>query len=254
MIARINHTKRVRIQKEKIASWTSSVNGRLHAEIEIHLPASVQEFPGTVWVEIERGRELQRFNAGRATEMVRLGPLDLSAFGDDVGLKLNVKVVDDNDPEHRLLALARGVKIGQSPAGAGRVPLLPVRKARLDGVAWRVEANFDSGPWLEISDRIEDWRSFAMSDHFLVLALPGAVRDVLTRLLIAERYEPSGDDDSARGRWLRFAESCAGGQPVPKSDDPAEVLEWIEDAVSGFASDNDLVGRLEGLVSQEDGE
>ena len=112
-----------------------------------------------------------------------------------------------------------------------RIPLLPAVPDDLGEEVWRLD--FEGGTTLLINRNLSDWKQTVSSDAFRAVVYPAAMRQILDRILLIEKYAHTDDPEDWRSRWLQFASLIQGSGPIPKSRDDDD--DWIENAVAAFA-------------------
>jgi hypothetical protein len=112
-----------------------------------------------------------------------------------------------------------------------RMPLLPVVPDDLGDEIWRLE--FDGRTYLKVNKNLHDWKQTVASHVFRALVFPAAMRQILERVLLVERYTETDDPQSWQSQWLRFAAEIPGAGALPAQGE--DHNEWIENAVAAFA-------------------
>lgn len=253
MKRRMNFSGRRRILRNQcIFTLRPDQSRGMNLDCSIDLRGVPCEGDCVVYLEVHRSQQLKRFNLGPLLPEVNATSLDVSGFEDDAGLGITIKVVRSDLDSKPIVALARNLAIGVDDDGIANRPLLAVRRVRIDSRLWRIDPCFDSGPFLEVSDRVVDWRHFVRSRQFLALAMPSAIRDVLIELLLVQKHEVGDDSSDSMGdRWLEFFGSLIGEDGPPELDDPGVVMQWIDSAVEAFTADRGLADAI-GLDSDGD--
>ncbi len=209
-------------------------------------------------VEVYIGTRTERFVCG-TVGLPQLGPHQSKQFRDGDRVQVRVKVADVAEAPGRLLAL-RQIRAGEEDAT--HQSLLPIDVRPLDGVPFKVEfGGQGEPPVLVLNDQLDDpneprAKLYAQSDKaFMALALPAAVREILTRYLIAEETPPSDDEDELQphDEWYRFAQRF-NSQPIQElfreGVERIERLPWIESAVQGLARDWNAVQKLKDVIQE----
>jgi hypothetical protein len=173
-----------------------------------------------------------RFPWGAVSALTPPRDTRLTEFDPDARILFRVKVTDVSQRPGVLLAVADQVTSRQADEQPDRrIPLLTAEPDDIGDELWRID--FESEPALLINKFLPDWKAIVRSDYFRALVYPAALRMILTRILIREKYAEIDDLDDWRSRWLVFASSIPGAGAVPTTSDRYE--DWIEDAVSAFA-------------------
>lgn len=252
MIRRFNYTNRHRIPHECIhivvqeeRDAPSSFTASLDLPAEFRLPGDA-----AVWLEAYSGPAQMRFSFGRAGQIRPPTDTRLSRFRPGEKVLFRVKVVDEKDATHRILAWADKLRpLLPEEAQAGRRSILPVESAELGEQIWALRWN-DDVPVLQLNAAFRDPRditAIARTDaDFVALVYPAVIRQILYTLTLTDEIPPSGEDE--KHPWLEFAEVGLGGgpQPVLREGDEIsreEVKDWIERAVNGFCRQNAALRR-----------
>ncbi|WP_234800695.1 hypothetical protein [Luteitalea pratensis] len=172
------------------------------------------------------------------------GDLLLTEFDAREGILFRVRVTATSDPEGRLLAEADQISPIHRKANGEvtREPLLPIKPADLGEEVFRVD--FSNRPLLLINNQFGDWRALAHSPFFVCMALPQALREILTRVLWVEKYFDTDDPDDWQARWLRFAAALPGSSEVPAEEEKDSFEDWINASVAAFARMHGMKARF----------
>ena len=134
--------------------------------------------------------------------------------------------------------------------------ILTVRKGQTGELPYKLELSRHSSPALVISSALWDKRYQLREDlMFRSIMLPDVVRQVLRfAILDAGLYEHGNTDamdDNWFGDWLQWMDSYEGLTGFVDSledveDEPDAIMNWIDDAVSAFATnpDNRFVRKI----------
>ena len=242
MIRRYNYTGRKAINRSDANVAIEENPLRFHAALALgdyKLPADAR-----VFVEAYRQTNWMRFDFGTVGTVKVPGDLRLSEFDTREGILFRVRVTATANPEGRLLAEADQVSPVHHITETGeesREPLLPIKPADLGEEVFRVD--FDDRPLLLINNQFGDWRALAHSPFFVCMALPQALREILTRLLRVEQHFDTEDPSNWRARWLMFAAALPGSSDPPEEEDKDRFDDWINDAVAAFA-------RMQGMKNR----
>lgn len=241
-VRRINYTDRKRVALAD-AEFILRTNPNGSASFDARIDLARYEFPGDarVFVEAYRQTTLMRFDFGTVSTPEVPADRTLSEFEtpDEVMFRLRVTAASGNP----------GMMLGEAdqirPRQQGeepdrRIPLLPSVPDDLGEEIWRIE--FDANTWLKVNNRLPDWKETARSPVFRALVYPAAMRQILERILLIEKFTATDDPEDWRSRWLQFAERLPGSRAVPRAADEHE--EWIENAVSAFARQSALRTRF----------
>jgi hypothetical protein len=247
-----NYTGRIRIDKQNVQLDVENVGGTVRADGRIRFEEPTRYGPAAC--------VLLYFRRGPVRRSVQLGPLRpemrfsevLPDFQDPEGVSVDVRVYDADDLARRLLGLARRIK-GGSQDDPSRTSLLTTRIGDFELPVWRVDLDFDGGPYLEISKRCGDFRRLARSEEFLALVLPAVVREIAEDLLVTQSYDDDYEEEDDRpALWMRFLTSLPGVdefRPDMDSDQRGELVGQMEAA---FAREADVLRRGAKLLATVD--
>lgn len=243
-IRRLNFTARQRIRRSDVVITLEARDGGqptfsvLLDLDKYHVPASA-----LVSVEAYRGPWMCRKALGTASTVSanELGPYELDRIDDAAGVKFRVKVSATEPPEERGRILAAADRLA-AEAGKGipkeTVSMLPLQRADLGELVWRVDCDSAEGPILLINRQLE--LGCSREPQFRALVLPAALQQILdaARLLGGMADDVVDDENDWRGDWLRFGYALAGAWPsTPLSGDAdAEWENWCQTVTSAFAA------------------
>lgn len=196
-----------------------------------------------VFVEAYRQTNWMRFDFGTIGTVQPPGNLELPDFDTREGVLFRVRVTATANPEGRLLAEADQISpvLGKDTGEEAREPLLPIKPEDLGEEVFRVD--FGDRPILLINNQFGDWRALAKSPAFVCMALPQALREILTRVLYIEGYYETEDTADWKARWLKFASLLPGSSAPPEEEEKDRFEDWINEAVAAFA-------RMHGMKSR----
>ncbi len=231
----LNYTNRRRIEKHEVLFSFTEDGGNI-PEFEALFEFN-SEYPkdASLYVEAYYRETRQRFDFGKVSKITppkncKLDELDLSG-----SIQFDVLIVDKSR-KHGLV-LARGTRFkADSDDGEenNRSSILPVKKAQLGQLPWKVEIESGELTKLCLNDSIPNAIEKINNDAvFQSLILPAALKEILTFYL----WNEDQDSEEAK-RWFAFADDFAESRP--KSEDPSELLEWVEEVVEEFAKHHNL--------------
>ena len=193
---RLNFTGRRKIAKSHVNISVTGIGGIEIFNAELQLGG--YDFPESASVIIEAFRQLElvRFDFGTVGNLIPPDSCRLSEFGTLAGLRFRIKVVSNDEPRGRLLAVCdRITPQRQELQSLSRVPLLAVRAQDLGREVWRLD--FADEPLLLVNPRIVPKKQLVHSVEFQSLALPEILRSILNRILIVEQIRvPDDSHDS----------------------------------------------------------
>lgn len=229
---RLNYTNRQKIERADVVVRLVQSAGGMHS---LHLECNLEayQFPADASVHLEayQRTDLMRFDWGRVGNLLPPRSPQLSEFLDASTVKFRLKVTASSGRVGVLLGVADGLSAASPGDDAGKIPLLPVMPADLDGELWRLD--FQNEVCLLMSNRLNDWRETARSGAFQSLVYPAIVRAVLTKILVVEGFGDADDVDNWMGQWLNFATKTIGATPPPSGSND-EKIEWIDLVVASF--------------------
>ena len=236
-IRRINHTGRRRLKLRDI-QITLSANGKLEPTFDAILNLSEYALPADacVFVEAYRQTSWMRFPFGTVGDICLPDDRRLSEFNSEEALLFRVKVTSHSDRCGVILAEADQIKpLRLDEQSNNRIPLLPVKPTDDLDVVWQINFDDNSRPILEINKSVGDWCALVRDLRFASLVYPSVLREILTRVLIEEKYDTCEDSTDWRSRWLQFACALPGVGSIPVGEYLDEHHDWIEQAVRAFA-------------------
>ncbi len=250
-----NYTGRVRIPKEWVHLDLSDADGGVRAAGRIAFPAP-EDFGqnAQVLLYFRRGAARAEVEAGTVQREVRFDRT-FAEFPDAEGLSMDVRVYDAADPARKLLGLARTVRGGEG--GGARLSLLAARSGDFSYPVWRLDMDFDTGPFLEFSRRCRDFRKLALSGEFVALVLPGVVGLIARELLLGDgafNALPDADDDDRRSLWMSYLNDLPG-VPSFRGDETRDQREELVAAYEeAFATKARVFERARNLLQIDEEE
>jgi hypothetical protein len=242
VIRRYNYTGRKTISR--LAANMRIEDGPLRFSAGLALEDYGLPAAAKVFVEAYRQTNWMRFDFGTVGAVNAPGDLCLSEFDTPEGILFRVRVTETTNPEGRLLAEAdriSPVHVGET-GEESREPLLPIKPADLGEEVFRVD--FSDRPILLVNNQFGDWRALARSPLFVCLALPQALREILTRILRVEAHFETDDPEDWRARWLRFGGALPGSSESPEEEEKDKIDDWINDTVAAFARVHNMKARF----------
>lgn len=253
-VAKLNFTGRVRIRHRDAVVNLVEAGGQGAYRFDADLNLAEYNFPGTalVFVEAYRKTEFDRFPFGTVDNLTPPAgdKRGLSGFSSPHAMFFRVKITDRENG--KVFGEADRIR----PEGgeeAGRESMLPVDPVQLGQECWRL--NFAPAPVFEINRKMPPtWRDAARSPQFCGLIYPAVLREILTRILLVEKYSETEDDDWM-SLWLRFAgEKLRAGKPPEPGDGDEnrdEIEDWIGVAVTNFSRRVRAFSKLPGGLSDD---
>lgn len=253
----------LRIRLKKTLNWTSRVKiaqGSVRIEVvsiegadpkvrvgsfgleALNIPHAAEEWADAK-VVLEANRlstsSFARLEAGRVSEITAKSGIQfagtLSNFLTPEDISFTVKVVSRTHGR----ILAEGKNLHAEGESAEREELLPVRAVDLGQEMWRVDWN-DSGPVLQVNNRIHDHDAILARDAFMKGAVtPAALRSVLLRYALDDGQR----EEEWRSPWKLFIERL-GIEGPPNDSDWDAGIEWVNRAVEAFADRHAFKDRV----------
>lgn len=233
MIRRYNYTDRKAVDRSDARVSIQEDSHRFQAALKLDeygLPEAAR-----VFVEAYRQTSWMRFDFGTVAAILPPEDLRLDEFETLEGILFRVRVTATDDPSGRLLAEGDQISPARLPKTGeeGREPLLPIKPQNLGEEVCRVD--FEGRPMLLVNNQFGDWQALARSPAFVCIALPQALREILTRILYVEKYYETEDPADWKACWLSFATRIPGSSTPPGEGEDDRFDDWVNEAVAGFA-------------------
>lgn len=256
---RLNYTDRIQIDRKKVNLSVATTSGgivKVTGDIVFDRPS---DYPASAEVLLYLRR------APHTRLSFSLGPVESKVSVDEEvkieslssvdGLKIDVRIVNMDDPSRRILAICQSVAIASDGEDPTKVTgLLGVRKGDFRWPLWllNLEELDSSGAWLEVSKSVADFRSFSTSNAFLTLVLPEAIRQIATKIIQGEKYsgDPSASDE-VQDRWVRYFVSIPGMGNFSETMTPSEREAFVEDVVGQFCEKPDYLKLAKPYFGEE---
>lgn len=246
MIRKFNYTDRRRIAQSRIRITLQRDGDDLLFEPLIDLDGIDLPADARVYLEAWYRTTSMRFACGTTGDLRLPRDRRLNALESRNVIHFRLKVVDESDRHHRILAVADGIRVSERDEGAGEiVTLLPVSFSEdLGQLLWNVRFEA-SGPVLELNHHLESIERIARLDPLFVAAVyPSAVREVLSRALLVEEVDPAEESGEWWDLWLRWARALTSEALPDAESDPESKGIWIEEVVRAFATRHSMLDRL----------
>jgi hypothetical protein len=243
MLRKLNFTERVRLPRSAVqVDLHRESDGALAFDARFALEASHAPPEARLFLEAWFRTSYMRFDCGTVSRPQLPAERRLTEIDSDNCVRFRLKIVDHTEQRHRILAVADDLLVClRKPDSGARTPLLPVNFTSLGDLVWRID--FDvSGAVLELNNRIDSIETIAKNDpQFFALVYPAAVREILTRILLVEEHEILEESEEWWSLWVRWASRYAA---LPSTAEAEDRQEWIQDVVSAFAAQHELVLRM----------
>ena len=243
MIRRFNYTNRIRINRKDIAIILRQQNDDYWFDADL---SKIREYEmsedSLVYVEAYRQTNWRRFSYGRLSDLVPDNDRSLALFESPEGIRFRVKVTPPDDV-HRLLAEADEIPLLRpEEQQVDRKPLLPVKPERLESEIYRLDLS--NSPLLLINKDAGIVADIAKSPEFEALVYPAILRQILTRIIVIEKFDDETSSEDWRSQWLQFVRRFPGIEAIPDTDAVEECENWIDSAVSAFAKSNQVFSKF----------
>jgi hypothetical protein len=204
-------------------------------------------FPEDATVVLEAYQRMttsMRFQCGTVSEPSIPDPLILEEIDPAAPVLFRLKVVDANEHPGRLLGAANRLRPVHDNAPDTRSSLFPIERRELHSEIWKVDMS--DGPTLLLNYNIPNFTSLITKSPLVQgLLLPAALRIVLEQIVTDPATEEDEEEDSWKGRWLRFCreELKLGDDPAECEDDDARRV-WVDDGVRAFCKSYEFVNAI----------
>jgi hypothetical protein len=241
MLRKLNFTERAKVPRSGFSvALRRDPGGALAFDPSLSFDGIGVPSDARVYIEAYYGTSFMRFDCGTVAALNIPADRRLTEI-DSSSIRFRLKIVEPAS-DHRILAVADDIRVTERAPGAGsRAPLLPVQFSEgLGEQAWRIAFEPDSAV-LELNSRIAGIEKMAKDDPlFFALVYPAAVREILTRILLVERYSAVERSDEWWSLWIQWA-SHYSSAPLPTDEDEAQ--RWIEEVVGAFCEEHRVVER-----------
>lgn len=242
-----NFTGRKRISRDDVSIIVREDGGDLVFDAELKLGEYRLPPDARVWIEAHRQNLWMQFAWGEVSALRPPPDRRLTEFDVCDGLLFRVRVVQPPGPERNKL-LAEGDNLPFSRVGVeskARRPLLETVPDNLEDLVWKLDLDSEPPRLLINREARPTWRDAARSPHFVALVYPEVLRRLLTRILIEDGTYEDAEPGSWKDDWLRFGRMVGGGSSLEEGTSVEDRLEWIDQAVRGFARQHQLKTRLD---------
>jgi hypothetical protein len=250
MLRKLNFTERTKIPRTAVEiTLRRDEDGVLVFDPHLDLTSVRASAEARVYLEAYYRTSYMRFDCGTLGALSYPKSRRLDEIDSDRVVRFRVKVIDHTIEPHRIVAVADDITVAAAgDDGGARISLLPVTFTDLGDLPWRVHVE-SAGPTLELNNRIDGIERLATSDaSFFALVYPAAVREILTHVLVVERYELE-DEEEWWALWMRWARELHGEEVPDEIDDRAQ---WIDDAVQSFCARHRAVERMQILEVEDE--
>lgn len=247
MPRRFNYTNRQRILREHVGVRIVKEGPTLAFDADLDLTSYEFEKMSPrpkIYLEAYRGgtASWKRFDFGRAGLLAPPEDRSLADFRVPEGVLFRVRVTaTDPTGAGRLVGEADGIR-PKLPGEHEHAVQPLIQHLSADDIGdelWRVDFAGDM-PLLKVNSRLPmGVDQFLVNPQYRAVFAPAVMRQVLSRILLIEKYSGDEDDDADwRQRWLRFGALISGVEspgPAETMQAVEEVEGWIDTAVEGFA-------------------
>jgi hypothetical protein len=233
-IRRINYTGRKRLSQQDVRVYLSASDAR-PVQFDAEIDVTEYDLPQESLISIEAYRQTSwmRFDCGTVAQIAIPKDRVLTEFDSPEGILFRLRVTSPKGPDGLLLAEVDRIRPRiPEDTDENRLSLLPVKPEDLGEQLFRVD--FSDGPILQVNSRSGDWRSLARDPIFIAFAFPSAFREILTRIILVDKYYDLEDMADWRAQWLKFSTALPGVTVVTSGNDVEYYDDWIDDAVTAF--------------------
>jgi hypothetical protein len=242
-----NYTNRIKIkQHEALFSFKESDDNVPEFNALFKFDTKAYPPDSSIYVEVYHKETRQRFDYGKVSNITppkdrKLDKIDLTG-----SVLFNVIIVDSSTKHGLLLASGRGFKANADGEEENKSSLLNVRSMPLGQLPWKLEFEIGCSPELYLSSNIPNAVDKLRVDPiFQSLILPAALKEILTFYF----WDEDQESDEAK-QWLTFATTFADNPP--DSNDPSELLIWVDEVIMEFSKRFELCDRLMNEIREED--
>ena len=243
MLRKLNFTERTRIPRAASGFvLRRDRDGVLAFDPTLDLAGIRAPKTARVYIEAQYRTSYMRFDCGSLGALAIPEDRRLTEIDSDRIVRFRVKVVDQSGGQRRIVAASNDVVVSCDRGGSGaRLSLLPVNFEDLGDQVWRIHFEADH-PVLELNNRVDGIENLARNDPaFFALLYPAAVREVLTRYLLIDRWDDGDEGSEWPSLWLRWGRELTG-QAVPS--DAEERVGWIDEVVVAFCGLHRVADRM----------
>jgi hypothetical protein len=244
---RINSTGRKRIHREHIRIHLKEPEGGQPPTFtaDIQLPTELMLEPSAkVYVEPYVKSSSMRFDFGTVGKINHPENCLLTEIDAGAAVLFRIKVVDETGEVGRILASANGIRPENDADGDDRRPLLPVRKANLAELIWRLEIDKDAGPELIVNSRIPDLIETLKRDVYLQGVIYPEVVRRLVHDIFHEDNEYDEDTDWVKD-WTEWFKAQLGREIAEEEADDLEAVHSLADEIAAaFSSKNRFASNV----------
>lgn len=232
MIRKLNSTGRRRIEREAIRlRILENAGAETGLMVDCTLPPEMVETGATkVYLDLRAGTYFRRVELSGVGAGVQQW-VPLPSIEDLDGIRGYLRVVEAGSG--RILGEAKNLRpVGRDEAESERESLLQVRKAKLDGLVWKLQLEGEEQPVLLIEESLGSLSSVVGNPVFQALVLPEVLRKILEEVN-SEAWETDTDDpDDWRMQWRKLGMEY-GSRPGAVTREGLE--DWKEVVASKFA-------------------
>lgn len=243
----LNYTNRIKIeQHEALFSFTEDEDSIPEFNVLFKFDTEAYHPDSSIYVEAHHKETRQRFYFGKVSKITppkdrKLDQIDLTG-----SVLFSVMIVDESGKHGLLLASGKRFKANADGEDENKSSILNVKSKPLGQLPWRLEFETGGSPELHLNSNIPNAIDKLRIDPiFQSLILPAALKEILTF------YFWNDDKESEEAKqWLAFATTFADNPP--KSDDPSELLDWVEEVIMEFSKRFELSDRLVNEIREDE--
>ena len=239
-VATINFTNRQRIEREyvQIVGGGDATSGYFSIE-KLELSEFGFDSLSQVVVECWTSKYgYHRFEIGSIANLDRSIRYPFR-FSELANAKLNIRIVSIDEKTKGMVvgeAYGLAVEIGGKPPS-----LLPIDQTQLDQRVWNLLIDVDSGPVLQMNERLSDYQQVAKDDVFRAISIVTVIEKVGEWVL---KKINAGEQDEYVKKWTRAFTALGHTPEEINSENPTEIADFPGKVGKAFARKNSFYERF----------
>jgi hypothetical protein len=239
-VATINFTNRQRIEREyvRIVGGGDATGGYFSIE-KLELSEFVFDSLCEIVVECWTSKYgYHRFEVGSISKLDKSTQYPFR-FSELANAKLNIRIVS---VEEKTKGMVVGEAHGLSVEIGGKPPsLLPIDQTQLDQRVWNLLLDFDSGPVLQMNERLSDYQQVAKDDVFRAISMVTVIEKIGEWVL---KKINAGEQDEYVKKWTRAFTALGHNPEEVNSVNVSEVADFPGKVGKAFARKNSFYERF----------
>ena len=239
-VATINFTNRQRIEREfvQIVGGGDTTNGYFSFE-KLELDEFGFDPLCRIVVECWTSKYgYHRFEIGNIATFDRTIRYPFR-FSELANAKLNIRIVSIDEKTKGMVvgeAYGLAVEIGGKPPS-----LLPIDQTQLDQRVWNLLIDIDSGPVLQMNERLSDYQQVAKDDLFRAISMVTVIEKIGEWVL---KKINAGEQDEYVKKWTRAFTALGHNPEEVNSGNATEVADFPGKVGKAFARKNSFYERF----------